>query len=158
MVIFIELLQGAAFSGTKCPEFDCTDIVPEFPSTSLTKKLEELQKIKLGLGGVGGAPYTLSAFICLAIKQEQTFPGLKLLGERFNWPLNIDFESLSDRVFFDIRPDILEMIQNPIVLGSSSAWNAFSKILRKANTSLTQFTRSRDSIRFDITGKIKHAG
>jgi hypothetical protein len=154
---FIKWVQGAPFSRMKCPEYDCADMVPEFPSTSLKTKLEELERIKLkGVGG--GAPYTLSAYICLAIKQEQAFPGLKLLGERFNWPINIDFDSLSDRIFYDLRPDLLEIIQKHIVLGCSPAWNAFSKILREANTPLTQFSRSRDSIRFDIAGKIKHAG
>ena len=153
---FIESIQGASFSGMKCPEFDCADIVPEFPSDSLRTKLEKLAKIKLG--GVGGAPYTLSAFICLEIKQEQAFPGLKLLGERFNWPSKIDFESLSDRIFYHLRPELLEIIQNHIILSCSPAWTAFSKILREADTPLTLFSQSRDSIRFDIAGKYKHAG
>jgi len=50
----------------KCPEFDCADVVPEFPSESLTTQLEDLVKIKLQ--GAEGTPYTLSAHLCLAIK------------------------------------------------------------------------------------------
>ena len=140
----------------KCPEFDCADVVPEFPSESLRTQLENLAKIKLQ--GAEGTPYTLSAHICLAIKQEQAFPGLKALGERFNWPLNIDFDSLSDRVYYHFRPELLEITQNHIALGCSPAWTAFSKMLREANTPLAQFSRSRDSIKFNIVGRIKHAG
>ena len=155
---FIKLIpwQGATFSGLKCPEFDCEDVVPEFPSESLRTQLEQLAKIKLQ--GVQGAPYTLSVQICLAIKREQAFPGLKLLGERFNWPSNIDFESLSDRVFYGLSPELVEIIQNHIVLSCSPAWSAFSKILREANTPLTKFSRAQDCVRFDIAGKFKHAG
>ena len=142
----------------KCPEYECTDFVPEFPSKSLRMKLEKLEKTKLR--GVGGAPYTLSAFICLAIKQEQAYPGLKLLGERFNWPIEINFESLSNRIFYRHKQEILELIQKHIVLSCSPAcqWNAFSKILQEANTPLIHFSQSRDSKRFGIAGKIKHAG
>lgn len=140
----------------KCPEYDCEDIVPEFPSKSLRTKLEQLEKTKLG--GVGGNPYTLSALICLAIKQEQAYPGLKLLGERFNWPIDIDFNILSDRIFYHLMPQLLEIIQKHIVLSCSPAWNAFSKILREANTPLTHFSKLRDNQRFGIAGKIKHAG
>lgn len=131
------------------------DVVPEFPSDSLTTQLEELAKIKVR---GGGAPHTMSALICLAIKREQTFPALKLLGERFNWPSSIDFDSLSDRVFYHLKPELLELIRNHINLRCSPAWTAFSKILRDAKTPLTQFSRSRGSVRFDIVGKIKHAG
>jgi len=140
----------------KCPEFDCADVVPEFPSESLTTQLENLAKIKLQ--GAEGTPYTLSAHICLAIKRERAFPGLKALGERFNWPLNIDFDSLSDRVYYHFRPELLEITQNHIALGCSPAWTAFSKMLQEANTPLAQFSRSRDSIKFNIVGRIKHAG
>lgn len=150
------MTQGAKFSGTKCPEYECEDAVPEFPSELLTTQLEELAKIKSR--GVGGLPYTLSAQICLAIKREQAFPGLKLLGERFKWPSNIDFDLLSDRIFYHHRAALLEIIQNHIVLTCSQAWTAFSKILRDSNTSLTKFSRSPDSVRFNIAGKIKHAG
>jgi hypothetical protein len=86
--------------------------------------------------------YILSAFICLAIQRERAFPGLKALGERFKWPSNIDFNSLSDRVFYHLRPELMEIIQNHIVLGCSPAWTTFSKILREANTPLTQFSQS----------------
>lgn len=144
------------FAGTKCPEFDCPDVVPEFPSESLSAQLEDLAKMKLQ--GTGGTPYTLSAHICLAIKRERQFPGLKALGERFKWPSNIDFDSLSDRVFYDLRAEVFAIIKNHIVLGCSPAWTAFSKILRESNTPLNQFYNSRDSIRFNIAGKIKHAG
>ena len=156
MLNFIKYIQGATFAGTKCPEFDCEDVVPEFPSESLRIQLENLEKTKFH--GMKGTPYTLSALICLAIKREQAFPGLKLLGERFNWPSVIDFETLSDRVFYHLRPVLIEIIQNHIVLSCSPAWTAFSKILQKANTTLTQFSRAQDSVKFDIAGKNKHAG
>ena len=153
---FIKLIQGATFSGVKCPEYDCDDVVPEFPSESLKIQLEKLEKIKLQ--AAKGSPYTLSALICLEIKREQAFPGLKLLGQRFNWPSHIDFHSLSDRVFYKLRPDLIQMVQNHISLSCSLAWTAFSKIIRESNISLTQFSQSRDMAKFDIAGKLKHAG
>ena len=153
---FIELIQGATFSGMKCPEFGCADVVPKFPSESLRTQLEELVKIKLR--GVDGTLYTLSVHICLVIKQETALLGLKLLWECFNWPLNIDFDSLSDCVYYHFRPELLEITQNHIALGCSPAWTVFSKMLREANISLAQFSWSRDSIKFDLVGRIKHAG
>jgi hypothetical protein len=156
MLNLIKIIQGALYSGTKCPEYDCEDVVPEFPSESLRTQLEELAKIRFQ--GMGGTPYTLSALICLAIKRERAFPGLKLLGERFKWPSNIDFESLSDRIFYRLRPELLEIIANHIVLGCSLAWTAFSKILQDANTPLIKFSQARDSVKFGIAGKVKHAG
>ena len=122
----------------KCLEFDCADVVPEFPSESLRTQLKNLAKIKLQ--GAEGTPYTLSMHICLVIKQEQAFPGLKVLGEHFNWPLNIDFDSLSDHVYYHFRPELLEITQNHIALGCSLAWTAFSKMLQEANTPLAQFS------------------
>jgi hypothetical protein len=140
----------------KCPEYECTDVVPEFPSKSLMTQLENLEKIKLKV--MEGTPYTLSAQICLTIRRERSFPGLKLLGERFNWPSNIDFESVSGRVFYCLRPELLEIIQNHIVLGCLPAWTTFSKTLRDANTSLSEFSRAKDFEKFNIVGNIKHAG
>lgn len=119
-------------------------------------QLEELEKIKLGV--VAGARYTLTAYICLAIKQELAYPGLKLLGERFNWPSIIDFESLSDRIFYDLKPELLELTQSHIVLGTSQIWTRFSETLNEADMSLIKFSRSRDLEKFDIAGKMKHAG
>jgi len=102
--------------------------------------------------------YILSAQICLAITRERMFPGLKLFGERFNWPSNIDFTLLSDRVFYELRPELVKMVWDHITLGSSSPWTTFSKTLRESNTSLTQFFNARDSAKFAIAGSIKHAG
>jgi predicted transcriptional regulator len=50
----------------KCPEFDCANVVPEFPSESLRMQLKELEKMKLL--GTEGALYILSALVCLEIK------------------------------------------------------------------------------------------
>ena len=55
----------------KCPEFECADLVPEFPSRSLQTQLEELKKIKLGL--VASEPYTLSMYICWLSSKSNHF-------------------------------------------------------------------------------------
>lgn len=156
MLNLINYIQGAVFSGMKCPEFDCEDVVPEFPSDSLSTQLEKLEKIKSH--GMEGLPNTLSALICLTIKREQNFPGLKLLGERFNWPSDIDFESLSDRIFYRLRTELIEIIQNHIVLSCSPAWTGFSRILLEADTPLVQFSRAQGSVKFNIARNMKHAG
>jgi hypothetical protein len=149
-------MQKTSISGTKCPEFDCSDVVPELPSESLKTQLEELAKIRLE--GAKGTPYLLSAQICLAIRREQEFPALKLLGEQSKWPSTIDFKSLSDRVFFGLRQALNGMLQNHIILGCSTSWTSFSSMLTMANTSLVQFSQARDSTKFTIAGKNKHAG
>jgi hypothetical protein len=149
-------MQSTKFSGRPCPEFDCSDVVPEFPTKSLRDQLTELENIRHK--GAKGQPYILSALICLSIKRERQIPALKLLGERSKWPSIINFKLLSDRVFSGLRQKLNGMVQGHVVLSSSTPWTLFSTMLKTANTSLLQFSRASDAVKYEIAGTNKHAG
>ena len=118
-------------------------------------KLSSIQK-----GKETGTLLVLSLLICEAIKEELHFLMLKALGERSEWPSNINFEAVPDRIMM-FKDEICTLLKNEIVLGTSFAWRVFmNDVTKKANMSLADFSHLNKATRLSIAGarNNKHAG
>ena len=73
------------------------------------------------------------------------------------WPLEIDFETLPDRII-TLRKEITMVIANEIVLDDSAAWTTFINNLKDAKYKLYKFRGLSDWVKFRAVGSNAHAG
>ena len=73
------------------------------------------------------------------------------------WPLEIDFESLPDRIL-KLKAEITGVIANKFVLDDSAAQKTFIKNLKTAECNLHEFKEVSDWGKFHAVGSNAHAG
>ena len=142
----------------QCPEDGCADVLQGPLSERLGSMFEQLSNMRTGKGR--GTPLVLSLLICQAIKEELRFPMLKELGVRSGWPTVIDFEGIPAQIM-ELKDEIRALLQNEIVLGTSSTWSTFiNDLTNKRAMSLADFSASNEATRFSVAGMgdNKHAG
>ena len=73
------------------------------------------------------------------------------------WPLEIDFESLPDRIV-KLKPEITAVIANEFILDDSAAWKTFVANLKGAECNLHEFRELSGWCKFRAVGSNAHAG
>jgi hypothetical protein len=141
----------------RCPEDGCVDMLQGAPSEHLQTMFQKLSSIRSGKEM--GTPLVLSLLICQAIKEEMQFPMLKALGEQSGWPTAITFEAILAQIMA-LKDEIMGLLKNEIILGTSFAWRTFVKDVTNHGMGLAKFASSSEATRFSVAGMgdNRHAG
>lgn len=137
----------------------CEDRVPHSPTPNL-KILYERYNEHLEQAKRGGRRSNVHLFgeICTAISSYWEDDGdATMTASDNNWPLQIDFESLPDRII-ELKPEITGIISNEFVLDDSPAWKKFVENLKAADCKLTDFSNITTWSKFRAVGSNAHAG
>ena len=138
----------------------CDDKAPQSPNAYLLELYERYHKhTELAKQGkkVGNNVHLLHK-LCMAISgywvddRDST-----TIASDNGWPLEIDFESLPDRIL-KLKAEITGVIANEFVLDDSAAWKTFVKNLKDSGSNLHKFREVSDWDKFRSVGSNAHAG
>jgi hypothetical protein len=138
----------------------CDDKVPQSPPPYLMDLYERYHKhteLTRQKKGVKRNVHLVSE-LCMAITSYWEDDGDTTMNASDNgWPLEIDFESLPDRIV-KLKAEITGVIANEFVLDDSAAWKTFVKNLQGAECNLRDFREGSDWSKFRAVGSNAHAG
>lgn len=145
---------------SQCPVPMCEDKVPQSPTPYLMELYERYHKhVELTRQGkkVGNNVHLVGE-LCMAITSywEDECDATMTASDN-GWPLEIDFESLPDRIF-KLKAEITGVIANEFVLDDSAAWKTFVKNLKSAECNLREFRQVSEWGKFRAVGSNTHAG
>jgi hypothetical protein len=138
----------------------CDDKVPQSPTPYLMELYERYHKhteLKRK-GKKAGNNVHLFGELCMAITSywEDDRDATTMASDN-GWPLEIDFESLPDRIV-KLKAEITGVIANEFVLDHSAAWQTFVENLKKCECNLYKFREASDWGKFHSVGPNAHAG
>jgi hypothetical protein len=133
-----------------CPDKSCEDdhVFPPSPSKRLATVYEKYLAQKT----------SFNAFlVCVQIHNDQKLPDLRQIAIKNKWPIQIDFESLADRIGHH-RDEISGIFTNEIVISLSAAWKTVIRTLANSSIPLSKFDGLADASKFSILNPVSHVG
>ena len=145
---------------SRCPVPMCEDKVPQSPTDYLMKLYERYHKhteLKRQGKKVENNVHLVGE-LCMAITSYwEDGRDATVTASDNGWPLEINFESLPDRIL-KLKAEITGVIANEFVLDDSAAWKTFVKNLTGAGCNLPEFRKVSDWGKFRAVGSNAHAG
>ena len=137
----------------------CEDKMPKSPTPYLMGLYEKYHKHaeQVRQGKRIGSNVHLVGELCLAITSYWKDNRDASTASDNGWPLEIDFESLPDRII-KLQAEIKGVISNEFVLDNSAAWKTFVQNLKDAGYNLCEFRKLSDWTKFRAVGSNAHAG
>jgi hypothetical protein len=147
---------------SNCPVPMCEDKVPQSPTPNLMDLYERYHDhVEQMRKGKRGSNVHLFGELCLAITSywEESEDGCDatMTASDNGWPLEIDFESLPDRIL-KLKAEITGIFENEFVLDDSAAWKTFFENLMAAGCNLKGFRDLSNWEKFRAVGSNAHAG
>jgi hypothetical protein len=138
----------------------CEDKVPQSPTPylmGLFEKFYEHGELTKQGKKVGNSVHLVGE-LCMAITNywEDDRDAITIASDN-GWPLEIDFESLPDRII-KLKAEITGVIANEFVLDDSAAWKTFVENLKCSGCNLYKFRDVSDWGKFRSVGSNTHAG
>lgn len=145
---------------TICPEPECGDKIPHARSKNLQSAVRQYVAISHDdRHETIGKRAMLSLQLCIAIKQDLKIPLLKASATEHGWPPEPDVQSLEHRLLDTaLRPEVMSIVNNDIVLYCSTAWTTFITTLKSRRIPLARFRTFDTRKKFDLMSFNFHTG
>jgi hypothetical protein len=140
---------------SECPIPMCEDKVPQSPTPYLMDLYQRYHELTRQGKNVGSKVHLVGE-LCMAITSYWEDDRDASMADN-DWPLEIDFEGLPDRIF-KLKAEITGVFANEFVLDDSAAWKIFVKNLKSAECNLREFRQVSEWGKFRAVGSNSHAG
>ena len=127
-----------------CPSVLCDDELPKSPNQRLLALWTRHEDLVADVGATGPGVHFVKGLFCEALMQEKQRDMFLSIGRINEWPEHIDYTTLPSRIL-DLRPPILEMIQDAETLKNSQSWVDF---LNHIDNDIFLFSRTKSKLDF----------